>query len=338
MEMTGFFPLLWWALGGAAMLGACVYAYMEYQAYMLRTSVVSVPGGLRFEAQGLSVESRHSAKEIKITSRSGRYTRQPLAGGDPEVQTGALAVTLPAIGLQIEVSRISVKGEEGKPAIATGFSRIAFLATDEPLQKAMGRSGGDRSELRIDRVPDAIATSFQQFANGLRAWIDKVEQQLAAQVAEKRQREEEAAAAAAGLTVAPEEDPNVPLSEADREARAAAQLEKWRAAAGFKGTSTEMSFDARGQMVWLIDLEPTGRVILHAAKRTFHGSLIGATVTGMGAEVEIAVRDDYWSEDDPRLVSFRVLGGSSAENRRAWKERLELLIQNLGGKSGQRST
>jgi len=331
MEMTGFFSLLWWALGGAAVLGACVYLYMEYQAYLLRTNVVSVPGGLRFEAQGLSVESRHSAKEIKIISRNGRYTRQPLAGGDEEVQTGALAVTLPAIGLQIEVSRISVKGAEGKPATATGFSRIVFLATDEPLQKAMKRTGGDRSELRIDRVPDPIATNFQQFANGLRVWIDKVEGQLAAQVAEQRKREEEAAAAAAGLTVEPEDDPTVPLSEADREARAGVQLEKWRKAAGFKGTSTEMSFDGRGQMVWLIDLDPTGRVILHANKRTFHGSLKGATVTGIGSEIEVAVRDDYWSEEDPRLVPFRVLTGSTPENRRAWKERLELLIQNLGG-------
>ena len=50
MELTGFLPLLWWALGGAAVLGACFYLYVEYQAYLLRTSVTSVPGGLRFVA------------------------------------------------------------------------------------------------------------------------------------------------------------------------------------------------------------------------------------------------------------------------------------------------
>ncbi len=335
MEMTGFLPLLWWALGAAAVVGAGIYLFMEYQAYLLRTSVISVPGGLRFVANGFSVESRHSAKEIKIITKNGHYVRQPLAGGDEAVQSGALEVSLPALGMQIEVARISVKDQGDKSAVPTGFSRIRFTATDEPLQKAMGRTGGDRSELRMDRVPDAIAVSFQQFANGLRAWIEKVEQQLAAQVAEQRRKEAEAAAAAAGLVVEPEEDPTVPLSEADREARAAAQLDKWRAAAGFKGSSTEMSFDARGQMVWLIDLDPTGRVILHANKRTFHGSLRGATVTGIGAEVEVAVRDDYWSEDDPRLTAFRVLTGSTPENRRAWKERLELLIQSLGAKSGQ---
>lgn len=337
MQMTGFLPLVWWALGAAAVLGACVYLYMEYQTYLLRTSVVSVPGGLRFVAQGLTVESRHSGKEIKVTTKNGRYARQPLAGGDEEVQNGALTVTLVAMGLQIEVSRISVKDVNGGAAKATGFSRIVFAATDEPVQKAMGRSGGDRSELRIDGVPDAIATDFQQFANGLRAWIEKVEQQLAAKVAEQRQREQEAAAAAAGLTVVPEEDPTIPLSEADREARAAAQLEKWRAAAGYKGASTEMHFDNRGQMVWLIDLEPTGKVILHANKRTFHGSLKGATVNGFGSELEVAVRDDYWTEDDPRLVPFRILGGSKPENRRAWKERIDLLIHSFGGDAGQQT-
>lgn len=335
MEMTGFLPLMWWALGAAAALGVCGYLYMEYQAYLLRTSVISVPGGLRFVAQGLTVESRHAGKEIKVVTKNGRYTRQPLAGGDEEVQTGALTVTLLAIGLKIEVVRISVKDPKGGAARATGFSRIVFAATDETMQKALGKPGGHRSELRIDRVPDAIATQFQQFANGLRAWIDKVEQQLEAKLAEQRKLEQEAAAAKAGLTVEPEEDATVPLSEADREARAAAQLEKWRAIAGFKGTSTEMHFDNRGQIVWLIDLNPTGKVILHGDKRTFHGSLKGATVNGFGSELEVAVRDDYWSEDDPRLAAFRILDGSKPEARRAWKERLDLLIQSFGGDKGQ---
>ncbi len=338
MEMTGFFPLLWWTLGGVAVVGAGVYLFMEYQAYLLRTSVISVPGGLRFVAQGFTVESRHGAKEIIVVARDGRYIRQPLEGGDEEIQTGSLSVTLPAVGMKIGVSRISVKGREGEAATATGFSRITLAATDEPMQKALGRTGGERFELRLDRVPDAIATDFQQFANGLRAWIDKVEQQIAMQVAEQRKREAQAAAAAAGLAVEPEEDPSVPLSEADREARAGAQLEKWRTAAGFKGSSTEMSFDARGKIAWLIDLDPTGRVILHAGDRTFKGSLMGATVVGIGSEVEVAVRDDYWSEDDPRLVAFRVLGGSTPENRRAWKERLDLLIQSLGSRSAQGPT
>ena len=156
-----------------------------------------------------------------------------------------------------------------------------------------------------------------------------MEQQLEAQIAAQRQREQEEAAAALVLQIDPKEDTSLPLSETEREARASAQIEKWRAAAGFKGTSTEVSFDARGQIVWAIDLNPTGRVILHANKRTFYGSLIGASVVGIGTELEISVRDDYWTEEDPRLVAFRVLGGTAPENRRAWKERLDILIQSL---------
>lgn len=326
--MTGLFPLLWWALGGASVLGAAVYLFMEYQAYLLRTSVTSVPGGLRFTAQGFSVESRHSAKEIKVIARNGIYARQALPDGEEEKQTGSLEVSLSAIGLQIEVSRISVKDSEEGKAAPTGFSRIVFSACDEKLRKTQGKQASVRSQLKLDHVPDSIATDFQQFANGLRAWIDKVEQQLEAQIAAQRQREKEAAAALV-VQVDPKEDVSVPLSEAEREARAAAQLEKWRAAAGFKGTSTEVSFDARGQIVWLIDLDPTGKVILHANNRTFHGSLKGASVVGIGAEMEISVRDDYWSEEDPRLVAFRVLGGTAPENRRAWKERLDILIQSF---------
>lgn len=335
MDISGFFPLLWWALGGATAIGVGVYLFMEYQAYLLRTSVVSVPGGLRFTAQGFSVEARHSAKEIKVVARNGRYVRQSLPDGDEEVQTGALTVALAAVGLQIEVARVSLKGAEGAAATPTGHSRIVFFASDERVRQAHGKKASERSELRLDHVPDPIATDFQQFANGLRAWIDKVEHQMAAQAQEQLQRAQEAAAAAAGLAVDPVEDTSVPLTDADREARAGAQIEKWRQAAGFKGTSTEVSFDARGQIVWLIDLDPAGRVILHAGKRTFYGSLKGASVTGIGTELEVAVRDDYWSEDDPRLVAFRVLGGATPETRRAWKERLELLIQSFGPDTAQ---
>jgi len=327
--MTGFFPLLWWALGGASVLGATVYLYMEYQAYLLRTSVISVPGGLRFTAQGFTVESRHSAKEIKVIAKNGVFARQALPHGDEEQQRGNVDVALLAIGLEIEVSRVSVKdGEEGV-AKPTGVSRIVFSASDEKLRKTQGKQASERSQLRLDNIPDSIASDFQQFANGLRAWIDKVEQQLEAQLAAQRQREQEEAAAALVLQIDPKEDTSLPLSETEREQRASAQIEKWRAAAGFKGTSTEVSFDARGQIVWAIDLNPTGRVILHANKRTFYGSLIGASVVGIGTELEISVRDDYWTEEDPRLIAFRVLGGTAPENRRAWKERLDILIQSL---------
>lgn len=339
MDMSGFFPLLWWTLGGVMAVGACIYLVMEYQAYLLRTKVVNVPGGLRFVAQSFAVEVRHTAKEVMVVAKDARYMRQALPDGDEQVETGALTVTLAAAGLRIEVARISVKdGEDGK-AMATGLSRIVFAASDERLRQTQGKIASGHSELRLPKVPDTIASDFQQFANGVRVWIDKIEAKLAAEVAAQRKREEEAAAAAAAAAKAaaqPVEDTSVPLSEEERAARAEAQLEKWRAEAGFKGTSTEKSVDARGRIAWLIDMDATGRVILHSGDRTFHGSLKGATITGLGGEVELSVRDDFWSEDDPHLVTFRILNGATPEIRRAWKERLDLLVQSLGGSVGQR--
>lgn len=336
MDMSGFFPLLWWALGGATALGGCVYLFMEYQAYLLRTKVINVPGGLRFVSQNFAVEVRHAAKEILVVSKAARVVRQSLPEGEELVETGALTVTLAAAGLRIEVARVSVKDSEDADAKPTGVCRIVFAASDERLRQAQGQVASQRTELRLDHIPDPIAADFQQFANGLRAWIDKIEQRLATQAAEHRRQAEIEAAKAAGVAAEVAEDPTAPLTEEERQARATLQLEKWRREAGFKGNATEMHVDARGRIEWLIELEPTGRAILHAADRTFHGSLKGATVTGIGSEIEVAVRDDYWSEDDPRLVAFRVLGGATAETRRAWKERLDILVQSLGGHNGQR--
>lgn len=338
MDMSGFFPLLWWTLGGTMAVGAAVYLFMEYQAYLLRTKVVNIPGGLRFVAQSFAVEVHHAAKEILVVAKEGVYKRQPLPEGDEQVQTGALTTTLAAPGLRIDVARIVVKdGEEGQ-SLPTGVSRIVFAATDEPQRKAQGKNASERAELRLDRVPDPIALDFQHFANGLRAWIDKIEARLAAELAAQRQREEEAAAAAAKaakLAAATVEDTSIPKTEEERKARANAQLDKWRQAAGFKGTSTEMQIDEMGRIVWLIDMDQSGRTILHAAGRTFHGSLRGAKVNTMGTELEIAVRDEYCSDDDPPVV-FRLMAGAPSDVRRAWKERVELLVQSLGGTAVQR--
>jgi uncharacterized protein (DUF1684 family) len=336
MDMSGFFPLLWWALGGATVLGGCVYLFMEYQAYLLRTKIINVPGGLRFVSQNFAVEVRHAAKEIMVVAKDARVLRQALPDGDEQVETGALTVTLAAAGLRIEVARVSVKEADAEKATPTGVCRIVLAASDERLRQVQGKKASQRTELRLDQIPDPIAADFQQFANGLRAWIDKIEHRLAAQAAEQRRQEEIEAAKAAGVAAAVAEDPTVPLSEEERQARATLQLEKWRREAGFKGNASEMHVDARGRIEWLIELDPTGRAILHAGDRTFHGSLKGATVTGIGSEIEVAVRDDYWSEDDPQLVAFRVLGGAAPEVRRAWKERLDILVQSLGGHNGQR--
>lgn len=337
MGSIDFFSLLWWALGGAALLGAAAYGYMEYQAQLLRTQVDAIPGGLRFTAHGLTVEMRQSSKDIRVQAREhATHTFQAPGSSEPQVSTGGLTVELPATGLLMEVARVSLSVTEGEDAKPTGFSSITFTAYGKPIKAQPLTDGKTRPRplhvLRLDQVPDPVAHDFHLFASRVRVWIDKIEAQWEAQEEARRLREQEEASRAKGLEQTLVDDPSQPLTEQERDARVGSQIEKWRAAAGFKGTSTEVNYDARGKIEWLIDLDPTGRIILHAGKRTFYGSLHGATVVGIGNELEVSVRDDFWSEDDPRLAAFRVLGGTNAEVRRAWKERLDLVIQSLGGR------
>jgi len=332
MEMNGILPILWWAIAVAAVVGACVYGFMEYQAYLLRTRVDGVPGGLRFTSLGFTVQASYGKRELEVRTKTGEYTRQPLPSGDPSVEMGSLAAIMPAAGLQMQVFRIVVKnGEEPKE---TGYSSIVFNGSDEMNMKAQGKLGTIRSVLRIDQVPASIAADFQRFANGLNNWIGKVEGGLAADIAAQRRAAEEKAKAEAAAAAPPKEDLSVPLTDEERDARVAAQIAGWREAAGFKGSTSEVNFDARGHVIWFIDLDQRGRITLHSSKRTVFTTLKGAKVTALSGELELSVRDEYWTEDDSELPTFRVLLGVSPEVRQAWKERLEIIIQGLERDAG----
>lgn len=331
MDSIGFFSLLWWALGASLVLGVGVYAYMEYNAYLLRTQVTGIPGGLRFFSQVLEVEARYGPRQLVVQARHGEIKRKPLPEGDETVQTGPVTATLPAPGVQIQVFRIVEREEGAQTPKETGFSSIVFNASDDLTMRASQQPTGERVVLRLDGVPNSIAHDFQRFSNGLQTWLGKIEHGLKREIEAQRQREEDAARAAARAAEAAKaaQNPNAVLTDEQREALAAEQIATWRTAAGFKGNATEVSIDPSGSIRWFIDLDPTGRVILHADHRTFSGSLLGASVASLGGELEVAVRDDYWTEDDPRLVTFRILGGASPDLRRAWKERLDILVQNL---------
>jgi hypothetical protein len=327
MDAIGFVPLLLWALAGAGILGVCIYAFMEYQAFLLRTQVDGIPGGLRFTARDFSIEAHYGKKEIEVKTKSCQFTRHPLPSGDATVQTGSLTATLPVAGLQMQVFRIVVK--DGETPKETGHSTLVFNASDEMTLKAQGATGGQSYVLRINQVPAAIAADFQRFANTLHTWISKVEGGLAAEVEVLRLAEEAKAKAEAAAAAPPKEDLSVPLTDEERNARSAAQIAGWREAAGFKGSSSEVSVDPRGHVIWFIDLDQRGRITLHANKRTVHSTLKGAKVTALSGELELSVRDEYWSEEEPELTTFRVLTGVAPEVRQAWKERLEILIQSM---------
>lgn len=315
MELT----LIYWALLAGASLTALVFAYIEYHAYLLRTDVKSVPGGLRFTAHAFTVETHRSEKTVQVTAKNGQHKSQPLAGGEEEVHAGVLDLTLPAVGLRIQVAPLAVSNGADASPTATGFSSIVFTASDEMTFNAQGQRGGQRSTVQLDRIPDSVAEAFRHFSGGLEVCIDKLERCLAADLAAREEQAAQALPTGAALSA---QTPAVPLSPAEQEVKAKAQLAQWRQSAGFSGTETDMRFDAMGVVDWLIDLNPDGRIILHAEKRHFHGNLKGAVTTILADELEVMVRDEYWQEGDGRMPTFRVLKGASRETLVAWRKRL----------------
>jgi hypothetical protein len=332
MGTIGFLPLIWWSLGVAGLVGAVMYLVMEYQAYMLRTDVRGIPGGLRFTSRFFVVEARYAAKQLVVQARNAQYKRHPLPEGNEVLKTGELTATLPAAGLQLQVFRTVEKGPSADVPKDTGLCKIVFTASDELKMQASHSIVGERAVLRLEGIPAPIAKDFQTFANTLQAWLDKVEHGLKMEIEAARLREEEAARAKekAERDALAAQAANVVLSDEQREARAAEQIAKWRLAAGFKGNATEVSIEPNGDIRWFVDLGSGGRAILYADKRTFSGSLRGAVVNAVDGELELGVRDDYWTEEDPQLATFRILGGASPDVRRAWNERLDILVQSLG--------
>ena len=300
------------------------YAYVEYQARVLKTRSGPIPGGLRFEAHGWSVEVQRSAQQLKVQTRQGHYTREPVAGGGAQEQQGPLTATLPAAGLQIEVTR-SVQAQPGQPAKPTGQCSVVFRASDETAFAAAEKPGGERHLLRLEQVPEPVAANFHQFAGQIRMWVDKLDHNLAQQVQLRQQRVEAEAAALARAEARAKKAAEQPVAQ---DLEPAAQIAHWRQVAGFSGTS-EVGYAENGKIDWFIDLDPRGNITLHSDRRTIHTTLLGATVSTLAGELEVGVRDDYWSEAEPELKSFRLFKGAHSDVRRAWKERLEILCDKL---------
>lgn len=317
-------------VGVIAALGALMYFYLDHQAKTMRTRVVDVPGGLRFEAHGFSVEVQRTSKQLVVATRTGRLARAPLEGGDAQSKMAPLKIALPAAGMQIDVLKAGVPGQE--PAVPAGFCAIRIRATDAPSQAA-GATGGFRTELHVERVPELVMVSFNDFAARVRVWIGKIDHRLELErVARARQEKEQADAAEVERLLAEaraNKPAEQPLTDSDREALVALQLSTWRKAAGFTGTASEVQVDEQGRVVWFVDVMDDGRITLHADKRTIHATLQGASIASLGGELEIGVRDDYWTEDEPALRIFKVFKGLPADARRAWKERLELIRDSV---------
>lgn len=303
------------------------FLYVERQARLLKTQARAFPGGLRFDAHGWSVEVQRANQLVVVKSHDGHYTREPLVAGgvSPDPVQGAVLAKLPAPGLRIEVSHMLLEqpGEEPRP---TGLCRIVFHASDETLFALQDAPGGERHQLRLDHLPGPVAADFQRFAGQIRLWVEKQELAAAQQMLIRQQRAEAEAAAQAR---AEERARKAAALPAVKDMAPEAQIAQWRQLAGFSGTS-EVGYTPDGKRIdWFIDLDPRGRVTLYADGRTVYTTLLGATVNSLGGELELAVRDDYWSEAEPELKNFRLFKGATADVRRAWKERLQILIEKL---------
>jgi len=266
---------------------------------------------------------------VIVVAAQGTLSVTPLPKGAPKTQTGALSQVLPAPGLSITIT----------PQPGGSFC-VEVAATDAWVRAEDAADRGSSYALKIPGVNPQVAARFDIFAKRVNLWTDKMQSRIEYERLTQRRREEEAAkekAAEAALAEATAKlGVSGPLSEAQKLELAQAQIAQWRTTAGFTGTASAHSADKDGRIEWFIDLDDAGRITLHADKRTVHATMAGATVQSVGGELEIGVRDEYWTEDEADLRLFRVLGGVSAEVRRAWKERLEIMRDSMRSSSAVR--
>lgn len=319
----------------AAVAGVLIYGYMEYQIRMLRTTATRLASGLLFTSKFLTVGTRNASQEVVVNAPLGRHGIDAGAADLARQPRQAIAVVLPAVGLRCDVKADSTDPAGGAAERCT----ITFTASDAAKLQSLGLPVAPASVTVIEGVPFPVARDFQSFAAQMALWVERVEHRIQLErEAEQRKIEEAAAAQAAAEAAAlraadksskSKEDFSTPVSDEERKARIDRQIATLHKAAGFKGSSSEFNADPGGKLLWYIDLEPSGRVIVQSGNRTFHGSLKGAKVTTLTGELELGVRDALWSAEESMLSNFNIFGGAKPETRLAWKERLEILIRSL---------
>jgi hypothetical protein len=305
---------IWWGLGGVVALLMIGYLVMEYIAWLDRTAVVVVPAGLRFVARGLQVEMQRNKARLIVQATNGHYSQQTDKQTPPKETHGALTATFEALGLRMQVvpEMHKIPGKEGEHA--TGYCTLFFDAANT------------HTRLRVERIPRKVATDFEQFATQTAIWIEKLEARQAQEEEAKAKAEADALASAAAAAA---KKATGATAKEVTELTPDAQVAQWRKAAGFSGISSEIGLDDKGGIQWYVDLNGDARITLHSDRRTVHTTLAGAEIKSLGGELEIGVRDDFWTPSEPELRRFRILKGRSPDERRAWKERLEILRNQL---------
>ena len=293
---------------------------LELYRRMQRTRIYQLPGGLHFEAYNFSVQVRRQEQEVQVRCARGLLVSPDAGAGPQPPPAGPVNHRFAAVGFQVQLRECMRQSRGLAPPERTGYCDIVLR-------------GADGTQLTIERVSAVVAKSFEMFFLQVRYWIDKLELRLERERVARLRSEEEAAAAQRDADLMAQllngKAPGEALSDSERDAVAAAQLAQWRSAAGFTGLHAAYQVDPSGRVLWFVDLAADGRITLHADKRTLHGSLLGAQIGSVSGGLEVGVRDAHWSEREPELRTFCVLRGRSAEERRAWKERMEILRNSL---------
>jgi hypothetical protein len=302
--------------------------WLELRLRATRTRVLQIPGGLYFEARDFSMQVLRKEQTLHVQYRHGVLAPAQGSAQAGVAPSGHAQYSFKALGFRAEV-----RAELAAVVPATQTPQADAAASSAAQQVAIVLHGADSSRLTLEKVHPVVASNFEAFFLQVRHWIDKLEWRAERErvrglrsAAEAAQAEEHAQQVASLLRAAP---PNQPLTPEAREAIAQAQIAQWRANAGFVGQHTVHQVDAKGFVVWFVDLASDGRITLHADKRTIHSSLLGASITPTGGDLELGVRDAFWTPDDPDLRMFKVLRGVKPEERRAWKERLEIIRDSL---------
>lgn len=321
----------------ALLVGAGLYFYMDIQAREIRTEVVPAEDGPCFIAKDFSVEVQRTAKCVIVKANRAAMSIKAIDSGLMTEKSGQIEVKLPAAGLGMDVlNNPRVNGATGSAGSA-GKCSIRITASDEKTLALKPVAGGQAWVISLASIALPVALDFEKFAGRVQVWVQKVEHLLEIELKEKERKQEEQAKAAeqeqllasakAGMGNL---SPDAELTDEQREAVAAVMIDKWRKDAGFAGEHSKVSIDSQGRIDWFIDLCEDGRITLHNDARTIHTTLHGAIIVPMDHEMEIGVRDEYWTEEDSSLRFYRVLKGVPVPERRAWQERLEIICGSLG--------
>jgi hypothetical protein len=298
-------------LGVLVVLGAIGF---EYRMRQMRSKVVQNASGLLFESHQFSLQVQRAKKQIHVESPRGFLTVGISDTPATLSQASRVQRTFEAIGFRTDI-------KPSTPMETTIFD--------------IEMTGGDGAALKVCKVPQPVVANFEVFARQIHLWIDKLERRAERDRIERLRIEQETAQAERHAEMMaqllPNGAPKEPLSAEAINAIANAQIASWRTSAGFEGEHSQRQIDANGRVIWFVDLCGDGRITLHAEHRTIHTSLRGAVVNSLAAELEVGVRDQYWSEDNPELRPFKILRGLTSDERRAWKERLEITRDKANG-------